>query len=388
MDRCEASSAIECSRGARPCQGLSLRELAERIVRERDRAALREFHDRRTLFRFMSRPPLLFAEFVAALCRTQWARGLAALSPSALDYAYDLTIDKFANLPPDGSRLQGETPPGPDCRHSFRCFLRALGEWEEQNPDEDPLTEEIAAAGLLQSQVLRQFRLSCLEARRSTTRARSRYAWHVNGRAIGLWMPSRMTGGQRRAWLEANAEDPDPARPGERCRVQAIVDALLGIPQHVPLDEEAEELGVEDPIPAPWPSSTEEKLRARGLPETVADEKAEHIHLQRPAVQALGAPALRRLILRIFDGLFDGCYEEKHLAREFGISRATFSRFAGSRWLRGPSAKPPDLWRNVAHVLASHEALAEAAEQAGIWEEVARLAAAYPLPQMEAVARE
>jgi hypothetical protein len=78
---------------------------------------------------------------------------------------------------------------------------------------------------------------------------------------------------------------------------------------------------------------------------------------------------LKRLILRIFKDLSGGKYEDKKVARRFGLSKATFSRFAGSRWLTTQSAVP-DLWRNTAEVLSTHPIFKEVAINTGFWEQV------------------
>ena len=79
------------------------------------------------------------------------------------------------------------------------------------------------------------------------------------------------------------------------------------------------------------------------------------------------------MIRRIFLDLSDDRYNEAELARRFGLSKATVSRFAGSRWLersRDGDVAVPDLWANTAHVLARYGPFVEAAEQAGVWKRV------------------
>ena len=64
---------------------------------------------------------------------------------------------------------------------------------------------------------------------------------------------------------------------------------------------------------------------------------------------------------------------EISLAEAFGLSQATLSRFAGSRWRSGARTRLPDLWRNVAQTLARHTAFIEMAEKAGVWGKVQRV---------------
>jgi len=268
--------------------------------------------------------------------------------------SFDLTVDKFTLLPQDGSAAASRHHVGPDCRIHFRNFLDRVVEWRERNRGRGQLHEEVAAAGMLQDQVAREFWRSCLEAKRSCNPGRTRYTW--------------TPGHERRAWLEANVEDPEPLRPDERRRVQDIIDERLGIPHQVGLDDVSL-------VPARHPGrdpmhSIEEDITVHGLAKVIADEKAENLGLQRPAIQALGRSRLRALIVRIFGDLGDGCYEEKRLAEEFGLSRAALSRFAGSRWRSRPRSRPPDLWVNVARTLAGHKPFAEAARAFGAWPRV------------------
>jgi len=325
---------------------------------------------------------MLLAEFLSALCATPQAQALTGHSVALAELAYDLTIDKFANLPSDQVASANGKRAGSDCRCYLQSFLDRMAKWKAGNPGADPLREEIAASRTLQRQVVRAFQRSCLEARRSCNPGRSRYAWHVDGRVLYVWVPAWMPGHERRDWLEANVENADPGRPGERRRVQSIIDERLGVPRQVRLDETSR-TAASHPVSLPREHSVEGGVSVRGLAQVVAEEKAENLHLQRPAIRALGQPALRDLILRIFGDLGEGRYEEKRLARAFGLSRATLSRFAGSRWHPEPGSQPPDLWVNVAQTLASHQAFAEAAEEAGVWREVEAILEARPCVQEE-----
>ena len=101
----------------------------------------------------------------------------------------------------------------------------------------------------------------------------------------------------------------------------------------------------------------------------MANEKAENINKQRSAIRALGRERLMELIHRIFDGI--GCegHNDVTVARDFGLSKATLSRFAGSRW-RDVKKAIPDLWLNTAHVLATNPVFREVVEQTGVWDQI------------------
>ena len=348
---------------------LSIRELAERIVAS-DRAALRELHDARPLFQLENGQPLLLAQFIERLTDTLWARNLAGGDEGLLEYAYDLTVDKYAHIPkdpPGGSRGRQHVP---DCRRAFRSFVRVMNELTPSKRSGTAVQDEILAARILQRRVVCAFRLACLDARRAANRGRSRYAWRVNGRVIYVWMPRNIHHLQRRAWLEENVADVDPCRPGERCRVQGVIDDWLGLASHVSIEGSADNLASHRACDSPVHALIEEEVTAQGLANVVAEEKAANIDAQRPAIRALGRSQLKQLILRIFNNLAQEAYEENRLAEAFRLSRATLTRFAGRRWKRDVDGRIPDLWANTAQTLAAHACFMEAAEAAGVWDNV------------------
>ena len=101
----------------------------------------------------------------------------------------------------------------------------------------------------------------------------------------------------------------------------------------------------------------------------VADEKARNISFQRPSIRELGQDRLRSMVLEIFDALQEDEIEDGRMADKYGLSKATFSRFAGVRWQDG-NGIIPDLWCNTAHVLAGHPVFNEAAQESGVWARV------------------
>lgn len=362
-------------------ESLPLVELTEHIVESSDRAALHEFHEHRTLFRSLEGPLMLLAPFVIHLCHTPWAPALVGHDPTLLDLAYDLTLDKFAHLPESGPPRIKRSKNGPDCRFYFGSFLEHMKQWCMENPDRTLLEEEAEAARVLQNRVVKNFRFSCLEVKRLKNPSQSRYVWHVNGGTIPLLMPTSMRGSKRRAWLEANVKNPDPVRPGERDRIQALVNEQLSFPRKIPLEGEKNPIELPSRTASPLSSLIEKEVRLKGLAVVVADEKADTLDQQRPAIQKLGRPGLRQLILDIFEDLATGCYEEKRLAGAYGLNRASFSRFAGSRWHSSAEGRPPDLWANMAETLAIHETFVEVAKQAGVWEGVEAVLEKSPTPR-------
>lgn len=370
MIRQSTFASPACSDPVRPHRALSLLGLAELISDAGDRPALEEFHAHRPAFRLNGRGPLLFVEFVDLLRQGPSGRQFAGCEAGVLDRAYDLTIDKYTRLADGRDRNPSTNRSGPDCRGYFRSVTEHVHTWKHRHPRADELRVEAVVAQTLQRRAVRHFHLGCLEAWRSVNRARSRYAWQLDHGVLYVWLPVWLRGLRRRNWLEANVDNPDPSRPGEKRRVQAIVDGRLGVFREVSLGDGVSKIPARPSNDQPLSWLLQREITIRGLAKVVAEEKAHTLSRQRPAIRALGKPDLRRLVLRIFEDLSQECYRDHEVAQAFHLSKATFSRFAGSLWDRHAHGPIPDLWANAARVLACHEPFAEAAREIGIWPQV------------------
>jgi hypothetical protein len=305
---------------------------------------------------------MLLTEYVSELRNAVACRGRENLA----DEAYNATIDKFSRLLANGS--------GPDCRNQFRAFLHYMNTRYPRGTC-GQLKEEKIASKVLQGLVTRHFQLSLLECHRNGSVCVSRYEWVLPKGRLSLLMPIQIRGLDRRDWLEANVPHPDPRRPDERRRVQAIIDEKAGSGQFVSIDTlTGHEFEAGSQYGDGCMSTFAASISVVGLAQAVADEKAANIDAQRDAIQSLGAVSLKRMILRIFTDLSDGCYHEMDIADEFLLAKATMSRFAGSRWDRANGGRIPDLWANTAQVLSRAEDFMEAAQDAGVWACVARTA--------------
>jgi hypothetical protein len=317
-----------------------------------DRLALEEFHSNRTVFRYPHRPPLLFTEFLDMLRQANAKSD--GLSWEVATWAYDHCLDKFLNSP--NKELKS---PGPDCRLYLLACLHCVEDSLSKEPPADPLEEEVLVAKRLQGFVRRQFYLSCLEAKRRLEHFWSRYCWRLNGERIHLWLPAQLKGRSRGLWLETHVDDPDPQRNGERARIQEIVNKHFMRERLVPLSEA-------DNIIEAWQDPESGEGFCNSLSSAVAEEKAGNIHHQRRAIQAIGSHGLRALVLRIFEDLRSDDFNAAAVAKEFSLSKATLSRFAGTEW-HDKGTSIPDLWQNTAQVLAANPVFREVAEETGIW---------------------
>jgi hypothetical protein len=359
---------------------LSLLRLAERIVRNGDELALKEIHDNRRIFRYRDETSLLLAEYLDKLRQSMLPDKWAEKNDQELsDTAYDLTIAKFINLPhkSGGTSSKEDTTgrrmkrKGADCRLYFRTFLNHVGQEMDSEASLSQLEQEDLAARSLQGLVKRHFYLSWLEAKRRSDPAVTRYVWKINGGTITLYLPSDM-GRKKRDWLEKNVDNPDPHRPGESERIQAIINRRLIRSKCVEFYDSWGGSSCGMTVNACAPENALLETSTDGLAKVIADEKARNIDTLRPSIRELGKEKVTQMILRIFEDLSGGDYQDGKVASTFGLNKSSFSRFAGSQWSTSGSRGIPDLWLNTAHTVASHPSFSATAREVGIgaWEKV------------------
>ena len=345
-------------------RSLPLIDLIKEIV-DGDLDALLEFHNNRPVFSYNNGPSLVLVEYLTEL-RESVIRG-GSTSANALEAAertYDLTLEKFNNLPSppkpehfankkNDDKLKRK---GPDCRLYYRAYLEKCAKSFDKKPSEGELEKEILAGKIMQGLVKRQFYYSLLEAERGLNRFRSRYNWNINGGNLTIYLPVLIKGLERRKWLEENIENPDPFKEGERERIQAIINLSFVDHRMVQL-KDAQNIADKKQSSSHWPGDGSEP----SLSEVVAEKKADNIEKQRPAIKALGKDKLKQLILCVFDEIRDTDYSDGKLAQDFGLSKGTLSRFAGSHWHKSGRNTLPDLWRNTAKILSENRDFEEMA---------------------------
>jgi len=312
---------------------MSLLELSRRIVEYDDTEALKELHDNRPLFCYKDDNSLLMADFLLKVGQSQITYRWCGYDSAIAEDAYDLTLAKFLNIPfKNSNNSESAETDGPDCHYYYKAFYRhTIARLETKSPT-SVIEEELMVAGMLQKMVMRHFYFSCLECRRRAQKLIRCYQWKLDRYILPVWLPVEMPGRRIEKWLSDNIPDVDPSLPGEQDTVQAIVNKLLYRPKMVALHEIAQQ-GKDMPAKAAsLPSILEEEISAEGLAEVVAQEKSDNIDQQRPAIQLLGKRKLKALILEIFHKLTFGNCQTAGLARKFGVTKATFSRFAGCKW--------------------------------------------------------
>jgi hypothetical protein len=329
-----------------------------------------ELHNNRRLFYYHSDQPLRLAEFIDKLRQSKpawrWCNGHSQV----LEEAYDLTISKFSGLPDTEKEASGLKSQGPDCRYYYEAFIRHAAKKMDEKTFNNEAARERQSARLLQNLVVRHFRLSCCECRGKSRDLTKRYLWKLDGCTMNLLLPVDIPSNQTARWLQENIPDVNPSRPGERSRVQARIDELAVRRKILSLENITMNEAAACTICSQL--DTDDELTVKKLAEVIADEKAKAIDSQRPAIRQLGRVRLKKLIVEIFESLSCGTYEALSLARDFGVSPATLSRFAGSRWSgEDGSNKPvPDLWVNTARMLSGEPVFVEAAQSAGVFSRV------------------
>ena len=334
-------------------------ELARLIVRDSDAPALRCFVETRALFgvKDSSRKLLLIDYLDRLRGRKNYSRTIDIRESNIRDCAYDLTLEKYLNL---------NAEKGPDCRNYYGAFLKIMQRKIDEGIYSTKIEEESDAGRIFQKLVNVNFYRSRLECIRKI-KLTKRYRWNTGKGEIPIEYPAYLTGREIRKWLTENIKDVNPTDANEQKRIQGIIEANLQPVRHVRLDNPTSRTVL----------SSESDIRLFGwktsmgfitdLASSVAKRKVENIEHLRPAIRKLGGRIIKSLIFRIFDDLSEDDFHEAKIAKEFGISKATFSRFAGSQWRKEDmeSTTVPDLWRNTAVVMAQSDAFLDKVVESG-----------------------
>ena len=350
---------------------MPLLQLEDRIANNSDMQALKEVHDNRLVNHHDHKRSFHPCEYIEMLKNSKIASQWCGYENMVSEEAYNLTIDKFSNMPTQTGDKQPKAQ-GPDCRLYFSACLVHTTDLFKAKPPANAIEAEIISAEMLRRMIDRQFYFSCLEARRKEDKFARRYRLELDQGDLYLRLPWEVPRQRCREWLEANIGQVDPLRAGEKERVQAIIDRLLSKRKIFFLSELHQLEEILPSNPDPLSSMLEEQITVDGLAETVADEKAENIKQQRRTIQLLGKEKLKKLIHSIFNALARGEYVEYRIAASYGLSSATFSRFAGAHWNKNCDdiSSVPALWTNVAHTLAGHLKFVMEAKKAGVLKQV------------------
>jgi len=361
----------------------SVFDLVSLIAHDSDVKALDELICYRKIFLFEGHGYMLLPDYLAAMWRDRVEK-VRRGSTLLWDRARDLTSDKFTALPGIGDEKISKQPPDTgtdsvsrvDCRNYYAAFLKYIAKSKEFRNASGALAQDRIVAMELQRFVSYHFHTSSyLEAWRQMNPFISRYNWVLDGRGtITVWMPKYLSGRKRRVWLETHVADaPDPTRPGERERIQRIINKELAIPNFVPIDQQRD-IGYPSRFPAP-DVQADRRMRPSFI-RYLAREKALSADLQRPALRRLGPEKIERLVTVVVANLATRERTDAEIGREFGLSKTAHSHFCGSEWYKDKMTGQtviPDLWLNVAELLSQVDAFRDIAAEAGVFKAVATI---------------
>ncbi len=343
---------------------LSTAELIEKIALQSDGKALNELLSQRKLLS-LGGVRYLLPEFLWKLKQERFRpyifpRQNEKVVDEKLDLVYDRTLQKFSVLKPQTETVSID---GPYCNNQYLHLHNEISTRINQQI-QSQIDEEIEVGRLFKKLVTKNIVYSWLEACRIAERAFARYRWQVQGENIELKRPSWMKGHAFRKWLEQNID----LNHLDRGDIQEQINKRFGFGKHLNFDDLQER--DTDVAVNPDPAEAEERAYlGKHLYIRVADEKAESIHQQRPAIRKLGREKVRQLVLRILDGYVEQGSKDIDIAKEFNLSKATFSRFAGRDWQKskdGSAMVVPDLWLNMAKMIHRDPHFSEAAIRLGI----------------------
>ena len=292
------------------------------------------------------------------------------------DQAHDFTLDKFTLLPEEHDKQceratsseDGTPHSRVDCKNYYAALLEMIQTHSAFCATESALEQDAVASTCFQKFVNRHFYLSYLEAKRRENPLVSRYVWAVDGKGkLTLWMPKYLAGKRRAEWLVRNVQNPDPSRPGERDRVQNIINKRLVIPRFVGFESEEQD---RCPSAVPLPDAVAGARLRPTIVDFLAREKALAADMQRPAIRKLGPEKVEALVRCVVRNLTSRSQTDEEIAAAFGVSKTALSHFAGSCWAEGKDGRQkdvPDLWRNLATLLSRSEVFQETAKEAGVW---------------------
>jgi hypothetical protein len=346
-------------------------EVLRPIGEQGDSLALREFHNHRRLFVYNGSRKLLFMEYSECVCRGPTARRLLGENTLLQEEAQNQLVDRFCNLRPTTARRSGRSRCGPDCRKNFAAIVRAVDEWHAKHRSAGALELEATTARIAQERIAVHALFACRDALRTRNPTRSRFQAGTPYGPVTVCMPRWLTGRRRREWIDQNTAAPENEATYTSDDLQDLADARYGHSRITSLDD-SEALGTE-PVSSSLDWLVEHEITTRGIAAFIADEKAIRVSKMRPSIAALGPDGVRRLVLRLFEAIENGLYDNRAIAIEFGLSPASLSRFFPRRWQPDDHRPIPPFYANLCQALAAYAPFTEIARKAGVWKTVRRL---------------
>jgi len=290
-----------------------------------------------------------------------------------MDLVYERTLQKFSVLRPKNDNPIIE---GPYCDNQYKRLYTKISEFENSQKDLTELYKEYEVEKIFQKQVIIHISYSWLESCRIKNRYYQRYTWKLKSRNIELKKPRWIEGNKFRKWLEKTFIDTNPNDSLVKEQIQKAIFSEFGFNRELRINN----IGTNSIELSNNPDQNQKidnEYIENHLYQKVADEKADNIHDLRPAIRNLGKKRVRKLVLKILYSYIENYYKDIEISKEFGLSKATFSRFAGSDWNKdnteNKSLKVPDLWKNMASVIVADPYFCQAANEVGVIDIIKRI---------------
>jgi hypothetical protein len=345
---------------------LSTFELIKNIVLHSDNIALNQILSTRKLL-VLNRKRCLLSEYLWQLKERNFYPFIFIDKnewniDEKIDRTYDRALQKFSVLKPPIITNEDE---GPYCDNQYRELYKKINELKVEGEICNEFDCEKEIEKILQNIVVRHLKYSWLEVCRQINHFYHRYRWELPTETMELKKPRWKKGNEFRRWLDINVRDGNNEKSLERKQVQKQIYDWFGHPSDMSIDVDNDIRNklyvLDDPI-----EIMEKEDMGNRFYESIENEKANNIQHLRPSIRKLGKEKVKELVHNILHNFTNDDYTDTTVANEFGLSKATFSRFAGKDWRKGEVTETPDLWRNIAHIVNSDPKFQEATIDFGV----------------------
>jgi hypothetical protein len=345
---------------------LSTFELIKNVALHSDNIALNEILASRKLLVLKKKKRLLLPEYLWQLKERNFYPFVIVGKnernvDEKIDRTYDLILQKFLILKP--SIITNENK-GPYCDNQYKELYKKINELKIERKIHKASDYEEAIEKIFRNMVVRHLKYSWGEVCRQMNHFYHRYRWELPAETMELKKPRWKKGNEFRRWLEINVWDEDNEKSLERKQVQKKIYDSFGHPFDISIDVDNDLRNKLSVIDDPIEMMKKEDMGNRFY-ESIADEKANNVQRLRPSIRNLGKEKIKELVLYILNNFNNDDYNDITVANKFGLSKATYSRFAGKDWKKGKVIESPDLIRNIAKVVNSHPIFLEVVTDLG-----------------------
>ena len=333
-------------------------ELIERISVHEDNNALNNFLSTRKLL-IIDGKRVLLPEFLLKLKERKFfpyqkISNQENKLKEKLDLTYDRTLQKFSILKNQSAKIEG-----PYCNNQYNELYKQLNNYLIINETISQLELELKVEHLFKAMVIRHINYSWLEICRITNRLYKRYRWELETGTIELKKPLGIGGRDFTRWLEKHIDSPNPTVGNEKYKIQKEIDDWFGHSSFIDFESIANTKQSENEF-------LEHERYPEDFPSLIAIEKSKNIDKLRPSIKALGEIKVKEFVKKVLESILYNENNDVSIAKEFGISKATYSRFAGRDWKSNNNGEVPDLWGNIAKIVTSNPILIEKSISMGI----------------------